>query len=120
MTVAVEAGDGVDDFPLLRVFKSGSCIGREHQGRGFGTEMRAAVLELGFAGLGGEAAVSGAYAFNAASIRVSRKLCYEPNGTRLDRVLGRTLRHPVQEDSALTFELLEEAGAQVGSSTHGD
>jgi sialic acid synthase len=38
----------------------------------------------------------------------------------LDRVLGRTLRHPVQEDSALTFELLEEAGAQVGSSTHGD
>ncbi|HET6548846.1 MAG TPA: N-acetylneuraminate synthase family protein [Solirubrobacter sp.] len=26
----------------------------------------------------------------------------------LDRILGRTLRHPVQEDTALTFELLEE------------
>ncbi|HEY6888439.1 MAG TPA: N-acetylneuraminate synthase family protein [Solirubrobacter sp.] len=38
----------------------------------------------------------------------------------LDRVLGRTLRHPVQEDSALTFELLEEAGAQVGSTARGD
>jgi sialic acid synthase len=38
----------------------------------------------------------------------------------LDRILGRTLRHPVQEDSALTFELLEEANEQVASSTHGD
>jgi N-acetylneuraminate synthase/sialic acid synthase len=38
----------------------------------------------------------------------------------LDRVLGRTLRHPVQTDSALTFELLEEAGEQVGSSAHSD
>jgi sialic acid synthase len=26
----------------------------------------------------------------------------------LDRLVGRTLRHPVREDSALTFELLEE------------
>jgi sialic acid synthase len=37
----------------------------------------------------------------------------------LDRILGRTLRHPVQEDSALTFELLEEASEQVASSTRG-
>ena len=91
-----------DDFPLLRVFKSGSWIGREHQGRGLGTEMRAAVLELGFAGLGGEVAVSGAYAFNAASIRVSRKLGYEPNGTRLDRVRERA-------EEALLFRLTRAA-----------
>ncbi len=38
----------------------------------------------------------------------------------LDRVLGRTLRHPVQEDGALTFEVLEAAGEQVGSTTRGD
>jgi sialic acid synthase len=38
----------------------------------------------------------------------------------LDRVVGRTLRHPLSEDAALTFEVLEEAGAQVGSSTRGD
>ena len=38
----------------------------------------------------------------------------------LDRVLGRTLTHPVQEDGALTFEVLESADEQVGSTTHGD
>ena len=40
----------------------------------------------------------------------------------LDRVIGRTLRHPVNEDSALTFELLEESEEAVGSTPrrHGD
>ncbi|WP_053225805.1 N-acetylneuraminate synthase family protein [Solirubrobacter soli] len=38
----------------------------------------------------------------------------------LDRVLGRTLTHPVMEDGALTFEVLEPADEQVGSTTHGD
>jgi N-acetylneuraminate synthase/sialic acid synthase len=38
----------------------------------------------------------------------------------LDRVIGRTLTHPVQEDGALTFEVLEPADEQVGSTTHGD
>ena len=32
----------------------------------------------------------------------------------LDRVLGRTLRHPVAADSSLTFELLEEELPMVG------
>jgi sialic acid synthase len=36
----------------------------------------------------------------------------------LDRILGRTLRHPVQEDAALTFELLEET--PVTSSSRAD
>jgi hypothetical protein len=30
-------------------------------------------------------------------------------------VVGRTLRHPVQEDGALTFELLEEAPVTSGT-----
>jgi N-acetylneuraminate synthase/sialic acid synthase len=41
----------------------------------------------------------------------------------LDRLLGRTLRHPVQEDSALTFELLEELipeAEKVGSGARAD
>jgi N-acetylneuraminate synthase/sialic acid synthase len=41
----------------------------------------------------------------------------------LDRLIGRTLRHPVQEDSALTFELLEELipeAANVGSGARAD
>ena len=31
----------------------------------------------------------------------------------LDRVVGRTLRHPVQADGALTFELLDELAPQA-------
>jgi N-acetylneuraminate synthase/sialic acid synthase len=38
----------------------------------------------------------------------------------LDRVLGRTLTHPVMEDGALTFEVLAPADEQVGSTTRGD
>lgn len=80
------------DFPLLRTFGTGSWVAREHQGRGIGTEMRAAVLHLGFAELGGSVAVTGAYAFNRGSIRVSEKLGYEPNGVRHDVVRGRPER----------------------------
>ena len=39
---------------------TGSWLGERHQGRGFGTEMRGAVLELAFAGLGARIAKSGA------------------------------------------------------------
>jgi len=43
----------------------------------------------------------------------------------LDRFVGRMLRHPVREDAALTFELLEEplperSGAVAMASTGGD
>lgn len=75
-----------DDFALLRTVGTGSWLGRRFQGRGFGTEMRAAALYLAFAGLGAEIAVTGAFTYNAASIRVSEKLGYEHNGTRRDRV----------------------------------
>jgi RimJ/RimL family protein N-acetyltransferase len=65
------------DFASTREFETGSWLGREYQGRGLGTEMREAVLELGFAGLGAVAAISGAFDFNTASLRVSEKLGYE-------------------------------------------
>jgi RimJ/RimL family protein N-acetyltransferase len=60
---------------------TGSWLGRRFQGRGVGTEMRTAVLELAFRGLGAEVARSGAIDGNAASLRVSQKLGY--------RVIGR-------------------------------
>jgi RimJ/RimL family protein N-acetyltransferase len=66
-----------DDFASRREFETGSWLGREFQGRGYGTEMREAVLELGFGGLGAVAAISGAFDFNKASLRVSEKLGYE-------------------------------------------
>jgi RimJ/RimL family protein N-acetyltransferase len=65
------------EFGSRREFETGSWLGRDYQGRGYGTEMREAVLELGFAGLGGVAAISGAFDFNKASLRVSEKLGYE-------------------------------------------
>jgi RimJ/RimL family protein N-acetyltransferase len=68
------------DFALVREVGTGSWLGLRHQGQGIGTEMRAAVLHLAFAGLGAEYAVSTAYADNAASLGVSRKLGYEPKG----------------------------------------
>jgi RimJ/RimL family protein N-acetyltransferase len=68
------------DFALLREVRTGSWIGLEHHGQGIGTEMRAAVLHLAFAGLGAEQARSGALSDNPASFAVSRKLGYEPDG----------------------------------------
>ena len=78
-----------DDFPVLRTIGTGSWLSSALHGRGIGTEMRAAALEFGFAGLGGDEAVSGAYDFNPGSIRVSEKLGYVRNGIRRDEVRGR-------------------------------
>ncbi|MFD6401757.1 GNAT family N-acetyltransferase [Nocardia sp. NPDC060249] len=68
------------DFATLREVGTGSWIGFRHQGRGIGTDMRAAVLHLAFAGLHATDAVSGAFADNPSSFRVSEKLGYEPDG----------------------------------------
>lgn len=68
------------DLAITRRVGTGSWLGRRHQGQGIGTEMRAAVLELAFTGLGAEEAVSSAFADNRASHAVSRKLGYQPNG----------------------------------------
>jgi RimJ/RimL family protein N-acetyltransferase len=76
-----------DDFPVLRQFVTGSWLGRRFQGRGIGREMRAAALHLGFAGLGAERAVTGAYADNTASLGVTRSLGYRPDGD--ERMLRR-------------------------------
>jgi RimJ/RimL family protein N-acetyltransferase len=62
------------------VINSGSWLGRAFQGRGLGTEARAAILALAFTGLGAVAAESGYVDGNAASARVSEKLGYRANG----------------------------------------
>ncbi len=77
------------DFGVLREVSTGSWLGLRHQGRGIGTEMRAAVLHLAFAGLGAEWATSGAYEDNVASLAVSRKLGYGPDGIERHVVRGR-------------------------------
>ncbi|MFC4944785.1 GNAT family N-acetyltransferase [Pseudonocardia sp. GCM10023141] len=70
------------DFAVTREVGSGSWLGLAHQRRGFGTEMRAAVLQLAFDHLGARRARSDAFADNPASLAVSRRLGYRPDGTQ--------------------------------------
>jgi RimJ/RimL family protein N-acetyltransferase len=72
-----------EQFPVYRTVSTGSWLGRAFQRRGFGTEMRSAVLAFAFDGLGAERADSSAFLDNTASSRVSRKLGYEENGRGL-------------------------------------
>ena len=90
-------GLGARQFATLREVGTGSWLGRAYHGRGYGTEMRAAVLDLAFTGLGAAYATSEAFAGNAASYRVSRKLGYADDGVqrhvvRGAPVVGRRLR----------------------------
>lgn len=68
------------DFAARRTIESGSWLTRSEQGRGYGTEMRAAILLLAFDHLGAEWAESSAAAWNASSLAVSRRLGYRDNG----------------------------------------
>ncbi|WP_078911517.1 GNAT family N-acetyltransferase [Streptomyces sp. NRRL WC-3742] len=77
------------EFGVLREVETASWLGARHQGRGIGTEMRAAVLHLAFEGLGAREARSGALEDNASSFAVSRKLGYLPDGVEQHTVRGR-------------------------------
>jgi RimJ/RimL family protein N-acetyltransferase len=72
------------DFVLRRTVNTGSWLGRDYQGRGIGTEMRAAVLHLAFAGLRARRAETDVWDDNAASLGVTRRLGYQPNGERIE------------------------------------
>ena len=77
------------DFAVRKTVGTGSWLGREFQGHGYGTEMRAAVLTLAFDGLGAERAESGYFTGNSASARVSEKMGYRPNGGSVWNVAGK-------------------------------
>jgi RimJ/RimL family protein N-acetyltransferase len=85
--VGIQGVSGTE-FAVTREVQTGSWLGRRHQGRGIGTEMRAAVLHLAFAGLGADWAVSSSATDNPASIGVSRKLGYADDGIQLETVRG--------------------------------
>jgi RimJ/RimL family protein N-acetyltransferase len=86
-------GVGGRDFAVTREVSTGSWLGLRHHGRGIGTEMRAAVLHLTFAGLGAEWATSASAVENAASIGVSRKLGYADDGIEVSEVRGVSRTH---------------------------
>jgi RimJ/RimL family protein N-acetyltransferase len=68
------------DFPITRQLESGSWLGLRYQGRGYGTEMRAAALYFAFTALGAEVATSASFVDNPASIAVSRRNGYRDDG----------------------------------------
>ena len=68
------------NFPVLRTAETGSWLGLRHQGQGVGTRMRLMVLHLLFEGLGGLRATTSAFADNAASNGVTRRIGYAENG----------------------------------------
>jgi RimJ/RimL family protein N-acetyltransferase len=76
---------GAIDFGIVGTVQTGSWLGRSFQGRGIGTEMRAATLHLGFAGFGAQRATTAAFVDNAPSLGVTRKLGYAPNGLSVAR-----------------------------------
>lgn len=89
------------DFAVLREVSTGSWLGQRHQRQGIGTEMRAAVLQLAFAGLEAEYATSDAFTDNAASLGVSRKLGYAFDGIYRQVIRGRpATQHRLRLDRA--------------------
>jgi RimJ/RimL family protein N-acetyltransferase len=77
------------DFAVTRTAETGSWLGRVHQGRGIGTRMRQVVCAFAFDHLGAAEVTSGAFTDNPASLAVSRKVGYRPNGVvRLKRREG--------------------------------
>ena len=88
--VGLQALEG-KDFAAERVVDTHSWLVPSARGQGLGTRMRAAVLALAFEHLGAVAAVSEAWADNAASLGVSRRLGYED--THVEDVAGRPMQH---------------------------
>lgn len=88
------------NFAAAKTFKTGSWLTQRVHGQGIGKEMRAAILHLGFEGLGAHCAYTSAFHDNHSSLGVTRSLGYEPNGEsveprrdRADRQLHFAMTH---------------------------
>ncbi|WLQ42973.1 GNAT family protein [Streptomyces laculatispora] len=111
-------------FAVTGVVETGSWLGLAHQGRGIGTEMRAAALHLAFAGLGARTAVSAAMTDNPRSLGVSRRLGYLPDGLEtaalrgapvtLQRLRLERARWEEHRTARVTLEGLDECRAEFG------
>jgi RimJ/RimL family protein N-acetyltransferase len=69
------------NFATLGTCTTFSWLSVDERGRGLGHEMRAAVLQLAFDGLGAKEASSDAFVDNHGSNAISRRLGYAPNGS---------------------------------------
>lgn len=74
-----------NDFPRLRTVDTSSFLSPDARGRGYGKEMRRAVLALAFGPMNAQVAITSAWRDNESSLGVSRSLGYQPNGELLHR-----------------------------------
>jgi RimJ/RimL family protein N-acetyltransferase len=68
------------DFAVTRTGETGSWLGQPFQGRGIGTRMRRAICAFAFDHLGAVELTSSAFLDNPASLAVSAKVGYRPDG----------------------------------------
>ena len=122
---------GATKFVDRRSVATGSWLLKNHQGKGLGKEMRAAVLELAFVGLDAHEALSESRVGNEASAGVSLSLGYEANGMKRmsfgdqvdDELIWRLTRDRWQShrgDMGITIEGLEPCRSMFGLTTHSD
>lgn len=106
-------GAGGRDWAVLRTAGTGSWLGREHQGRGIGSRMRALMLELLFDGLDARAVTSGAFADNGPSNSVSRRVGYLHDGD--DEMLrdGQPTPHRRYRMTRARWEQVREANREL-------
>lgn len=107
-------GLSTHDFAITRTGTTGSWLARRHHGRGIGTRMRQAICAFTFDELGATEITSGAFVDNPASLGVSRKVGYRPNG--IDRkvrrgVLAEHQNLVLRPDDLVRGDPIEVAGA---------
>ncbi|HEY5265791.1 MAG TPA: GNAT family protein [Acidimicrobiales bacterium] len=104
---------GAENFATSRSVKTGSWLGREHQGQGIGKEMRAAMLYFAFVGLGALEANSGGFADNMPSMTVSRSAGYEEYGSETVMRRGVHAEHIMFRLDRSTWETLEHVAVDI-------
>ncbi len=87
-----------EDFQALRTVDSSSFLVTHARGRGWGKQMRRAVLALAFGPLAAEYAITSAWHDNAASLGVSRSIGYVDNGIERHRREGRVAPDDLVDD----------------------
>lgn len=117
-------GFKTEAYRVTRSGETGSWLGRTHQGRGIGTFMRRTLCAFVFDHLDAEEVTSGAFEDNPASLAVSTKVGYTPNGRfRRERrpdelatlqALRLTPAQLVRHDHDLHVEALEPARRLLG------
>jgi RimJ/RimL family protein N-acetyltransferase len=104
------------DFGVTRTAETGSWLGQSYQSRGIGTRMRRAVCAFSFDHLGAVELTSGAFLDNPASLAVSRKVGYRPNGrfrmTRREAEVAINQRLVLTPDAFVRGEPITVIGAE--------